>query len=83
MFVDGKILVLDDYKRLEIFGARVKSLKTRVQDKGHLDELRAFAHAIRTGGDWPIPLWQQVQATEIGLRVEEAITSCGTAPHGS
>lgn len=83
VFVDGKILVLDDYKRLEIFGARVKSLKTRVQDKGHLDELRAFAHAIRTGGDWPIPLWQQVQATEIGLRVEAAITSCGTAPHGS
>jgi hypothetical protein len=28
------------------------------------------AAAIRTGGEWPIPLWQQVQATDIALRVE-------------
>jgi predicted dehydrogenase/threonine dehydrogenase-like Zn-dependent dehydrogenase len=83
VFVDGKVLVLDDYKRLEVFGARTKGLETRAQDKGHLDELRAFAHAIRAGGEWPIPLWQQVQATEIGLRVEEAITAGGATPHGS
>jgi hypothetical protein len=43
-------------------------------DKGHRVELEAFADAMRRGGEWPNPLWQQVQASEIALLVEEKIT---------
>ena len=43
-------------------------------DKGHLAELEALVRAISHGGDWPIPLWQQLQATEIALQVQAALT---------
>ena len=67
--------MLDDYKRLTIFGAKIKGMGGRVVDKGHKKELEAFALAIQQGGEWPIPLWQQVQATEIALLVEHLIMS--------
>jgi hypothetical protein len=44
-------------------------------DKGHKRELEAFAETLEKGGEWPIPLWQQLQATEIALQVEELIQS--------
>ncbi|HYW11439.1 MAG TPA: Gfo/Idh/MocA family oxidoreductase, partial [Longimicrobium sp.] len=73
VFVDGKVLALDDYRTLRTTGARGGDLRLRGQDKGQKEELRRFATAIREGGAWPIPLWQQVQATEIALQVEAQI----------
>lgn len=73
IYVEGKVIMLDDYRRLTIAGAKLKALEMPAQDKGHKAELEAFAHAVRQGGEWPIPLWQQVQATEIALRVEEML----------
>jgi predicted dehydrogenase len=70
VFVDGRVIELDDYRRLSVVGARQAGVTTATTDKGQLDELRAFARAIREGGEWPIPLWQQVQATEIAFEVE-------------
>lgn len=73
IYVDGKVLLLDDYKTLEIVGARQRGLKTRVMDKGQKQELMEFADCVLAGEGWPIPLWQQIQATEIAMRVEEQI----------
>lgn len=70
VFVDGKVLVLNDYKQLAISGSKAKGLETKVVSKGQKEELEAFAHAIQQGGEWPIPLWQQVQVTEISFAVE-------------
>ena len=70
IFVDGKVLVLDDYRRLSIFGAKAKGLEIKMGDKGQKAELEAFMQAIQKGGDWPNPLWQQVQAMEIAFSVE-------------
>ena len=67
---DGKTIVLDDYKKLEVHGAKSKKLESATPSKGQLEELEAFANAIRKGGDWPIPLWQQLQASRIALEVE-------------
>ncbi len=74
VFVDGKVIVLDDYRKLTVAGASSRGLTSQVADKGQKDELRALARAIRDGGEWPIPLWQQVQATEIALAVEPFLT---------
>ena len=71
VFVDGKVIMMDDYKKLTITGANVAGFETKLTDKGQKEELEAFAHAIRQGGEWPIPFWQQLQATEISFRVEE------------
>ena len=70
VYVDGKVLSLDDYRRLSVAGARAKGVETTSAEKGQKAELVAFGEAIRDGGAWPIPLWQQVQATEISLEVE-------------
>jgi hypothetical protein len=51
-------------------------------DKGHRAELFAFAGAARKGGDRPIPLWQQVQATEIALATEAQIQRSASRAEG-
>jgi hypothetical protein len=38
--------------------------------KKQKQELEMFAKAIKQGGEWAIPLWQQVQAMEIAFEVE-------------
>ncbi len=42
--------------------------------QGPSDELEQVGRAIRDGGESPIPLWQQLQATEIALAVEPFLT---------
>jgi predicted dehydrogenase len=70
VFCDGRVLVMDDYQETAVHGARAAGLKTRRAEKGHRDELEAFARAVKEGGEWPIPLWQQVQATRVSFTVE-------------
>jgi predicted dehydrogenase/threonine dehydrogenase-like Zn-dependent dehydrogenase len=70
VFVDGQVLSLDDYLTLAVAGSRAPGITLRRQDKGQAEELRAWGQAIRDGGPWPIPLWQQLQAMEIAFAVE-------------
>jgi predicted dehydrogenase/threonine dehydrogenase-like Zn-dependent dehydrogenase len=74
VFVDGTVWVLDDYRRLGRAGGG-DAITTKSPDKGQREALAAFGRAVREGGNWPIPLWQQIQATEIALAVEEALVS--------
>jgi hypothetical protein len=66
--------MLDDYKQLRIHGSNAKEVTSKLTDKGHKHELEAFAETLEKGGEWPIPLWQQLQATEIALNVEDQLT---------
>lgn len=72
IFCDGKVFVLDDFKSLRQAG-NADPIWKGTQDKGHLAELEVLARALRSGGDWPIPMWQQVQASRISFGVERAI----------
>jgi predicted dehydrogenase/threonine dehydrogenase-like Zn-dependent dehydrogenase len=74
LFTDGVVASLDDYLTLSIAGSRTPGITLRGADKGQKDELRAFGEAIRNGGPWPIPLWQQLQAMEIAFDVEAQIS---------
>jgi len=73
IFVDGKVISLDDYKAVTIAGAGGRALKTRLPEKGQKEEIEAFAKAIRSGGPWPAALWEQEQATRVALEVESAL----------
>jgi predicted dehydrogenase len=75
VFADGRVHLLKDYRALETAGIADVGGPARSQDKGHRAELEAVATAIRAGGEWPIPLWQQVQATDVALRVETYLRS--------
>ena len=73
IYVDGKIICLDDYKKLEFFGAKIKGIETKTQEKGHYEELADFAKSIKGGNGYPIPLWQLIQATEVSFEVEKMV----------
>ena len=72
LYLDGKVAILDDYKSLDVFGESGHSMKTKSQDKGLLSELECFAHGIRAG-EWPIPLWQQLQVSHVAFAIEEML----------
>ena len=75
VYVDGKVILMDDYKSLDVLGVGQRGHTTRHSEKGQREELLGFAKAIANETDWPIPLWQQVQATRIALQVEAQINS--------
>ena len=81
IYFDGKIILLDNYKNLRVFGFKsfspftiYHSLFTKTQDKGHLNEIQKFAKSIKNGNGYPIPLWQLVQAAKISFELEKQIS---------
>jgi hypothetical protein len=73
VFADGAVLSLDDYRSLTVAGRRDGGWSSRTVDKGHVQELEALARALREGGEWPIPLEEQLRAMRIAFAVEEQI----------
>ena len=76
IFCDGKIFVLQNYESLSVFGTKTQDKQNRKIQKGHMEELKAFALAMQNTGEWPIPLWQQIQATAISFSVEKQLNAC-------
>jgi predicted dehydrogenase/threonine dehydrogenase-like Zn-dependent dehydrogenase len=74
IYFDGKVIDLNDYSEINIFNTVKKSVRGKIQDKGHLRELKTFGEYIRENKkDYPIPLWQLKQATEISFEVEKQL----------
>lgn len=71
IFVDGKVIVMNDYKQLTLHGGKAKGITSRIMEKGQKEELENFARCIQKGDAWPIPFWQQIQATAIAIEVEK------------
>ena len=67
IYCDGKIIILDDYKKLSGYGLTLKDLKSAHSEKGQKEALEAFAEYARSSRQIPIPLWQMIQATEISF----------------
>lgn len=78
VFADGRVYSVDDFKRLSVAGANGPKLSSAAPDKGHRAELTAFADAVRNGGAWPMPLWQQIEAMRIAFEVESRIAKSGS-----
>lgn len=74
IFADGKVLVMDDYKSVTVYGKKHKGWTSRSTQKGQLQELSALADTLVRGTPWPISLVEQIQATRISLDVEHQIT---------
>jgi predicted dehydrogenase len=60
--------VLDDFRRLELFGARQEVIKER-KDKGHADQLRAFVAAARGAAPPPVSFDEQLRIAAATLAV--------------
>jgi len=68
---DGNTLVMDDYKSLKGYGLKINAIQTRTSQKGHFEELLALHDSI-TGKNpnWPIPLPELLQTTEITFLIK-------------
>lgn len=73
IFVDGKVLVLDDYKQLSVTGGK-GGWKSLTIEKGQLEELKALAEAFKGGGQWPISLADQLSATRVSYAVQRQLS---------
>ena len=77
IYADGKILVIDDYRALRVYGAPLRGWSSPVQDKGHLEELRAFAAHLLDRSQPVIDLNALVETARVTL---EAAAVAGSEP---
>jgi predicted dehydrogenase len=72
MHGERRSFTLEDYRRLRSFGAKL-NIRTRTQEKGHLEELLAFHEAIAGSLDRR-QLWEEaVEATHTALEVDRQV----------
>ena len=71
IYFDGKIIIIEDYKKIQGYGVKTNNIQTANSQKGQLEELIEFYNAIKNGTNYPIPMWQIKQATEISFVVED------------
>jgi len=78
VYADGRVLVVNDYRSLEIYGGKGPGLRTTLQDKGHRAELEAFHRLVIGQGEAPMTLEEMVEVTELSLTVRDQLTGFDT-----
>lgn len=73
IYCDGKIIIIDDYKKLNGYGVKLKNIESVSSEKGQYEELIEFAKSIKGNDNYSIPLWQLEQASNISYIVEKNI----------
>jgi len=73
VYYDGKIITIDDYKKINGYGVKISNLENKSSEKGQYEELIEFAKTIKRDGGYSIPLWQLEQASEISYLVEQEL----------
>jgi predicted dehydrogenase len=81
VFAGKQTAILDDYRSLELYQDRVHKRGARNQDKGHVDEVRAFLEGIRIGIP-PIPLDELENVSLAALAVVESLRTGATVRIG-
>ena len=69
MFVAGKVLRLDNYRKLQAWG--ISGFRTRrllAQDKGQQDCCAGFLKAIKAGGPPPLPVSELFEVQRLLLK---------------
>lgn len=73
IFADGKVISMDDFKSLTVFGGKHKGWSSQTVDKGQFKEIELLAASLLQGEPWPITLEEQLQATRISFAVEQQL----------
>jgi predicted dehydrogenase len=66
--------VLDDFRRLELFGPRARTVKSR-RDKGHRAAVEAFVDAARGRREPPVPVEEQLLVAAASLALLDSARS--------
>ncbi|MDZ7618437.1 MAG: heparinase II/III family protein, partial [Patescibacteria group bacterium] len=78
VFSEGRVLRLDNFRRLEGFGCLARTRRSWLQDKGHNAGFQAFVHAVRSGAESPIPFESLVNTTRATLTAAGAVLGQAT-----
>jgi len=60
----GKVAVIDDFRRVELWSGGKVKVEKNAQDKGHAAEMAAWARALKNGGPAPIG-WDELKAVSL------------------
>jgi predicted dehydrogenase len=74
VFCDGAVATIEDFRAVRVHGHPSRGYESKGQEKGLREEFRAFYAAVRAGAEWPIPLWQQIQSSEIAFAVQDRLS---------
>ncbi|NEN23341.1 Gfo/Idh/MocA family oxidoreductase [Cryomorpha ignava] len=77
VFGGGLTAIVDDFKSMKIYGAKLESHKLSKQDKGHAAEVSAFAEAVKSGAPFPISVNDVLHATIATFALLESIQNKG------
>lgn len=70
IYCDGKIIIIDDYRKINGYGVKVANIQSSSSDKGQYEELVEFAEAVRNGKNYSIPICKLKQASKISCLIE-------------
>ncbi|WP_434304794.1 bi-domain-containing oxidoreductase [Clostridium botulinum] len=70
VYCDGKIIIIDDYKKINGYGIKVENIQSSSPDKGQYEEILEFSKVIKSGENYSIPVWQLEQASKVSYLVE-------------
>ncbi|MBK7630206.1 MAG: hypothetical protein IPJ23_05830 [Ignavibacteriales bacterium] len=73
VFSGGKVMILDDFKELKIYGSKLKTIKIKKQDKGHAAEINMFINSLKNGLPSPIPFRDLYLSSLVTFKAIEAI----------
>ncbi len=78
VFCGGMVAVLDDFVSLQIVKDGKKKVERGAQDKGWVNEWKAFVKAICKGGEPPIPYEQLIGVTRSAFAAVESVRTSAT-----
>ena len=68
VFCAGRVIQLDNFRRMNAVGwKKFRRMNLWQQDKGHVAEIRAFMHAVQTGGPLPISIEELAEVTQVSF----------------
>lgn len=73
IFCGGITAVIEDFRKMTVFGEKKKSLKLKKVDKGHNEEVRQFMDSVKKGTASPIPFSELFHTSLVTLKVLEAM----------
>jgi predicted dehydrogenase/threonine dehydrogenase-like Zn-dependent dehydrogenase len=73
VFCNGVSVVIDDFRKMTVYGEKVRKNKLKRQDKGHAAGLKAFVGAIEAGKPAPIPFEEIFNSSKATFAVLESI----------
>lgn len=72
VFAEGAAFVIDDFRRLEIYRGRKRTVVRSAQDKGHASEIQAFVDAVTGGGPAPDPA-DYIASSRVTLALRDSL----------